>query len=235
MHHQIESIGVIHSPFKQKFAVPRQPGLVTAARACIELQGEYAQADCVRGLDAFSHLWVLFLFHQTMTKGWSPLVRPPRLGGNTRKGVFATRATYRPNGIGMSVVKIEQLEVQPQHVRIWVQGADWVDGTPVIDLKPYLPYADSIADASGGFADQRPETHLRTRFSNTALTQIAALAPAYPNLQLLITQVLQQDPRPAYQQTTRHSKIYGMSLWDLNIKWQVVDDENQVLQVTKDF
>lgn len=231
----IEPIGVIRSPYQQKFAVPRQPGLVTAAYAEIHLQGDYANADSVRGLTEFSHIWVLFIFHETVAAGWQPLVRPPRLGGNSRKGVFATRATYRPNGIGMSVVKLDSVQANDQGVIIRVCGADWVNGTPVIDIKPYLPYADSIPHAGGGFADARPHTELTTVFSATAEQQLQLLQAQYPELRLLISQVLNQDPRPAYKKVSHQQKVYGMSLYDLNIKWQVIDSENHVIQISKDF
>lgn len=231
----VEPIGVIHSPYQQKFAVPRQPGLVTAAAAEIHLQGDFAHADSVRGLIEFSHIWVLFMFHQTVAAGWQPLVRPPRLGGNTRKGVFATRATYRPNGIGMSVVELESIQADEHGVIIRVRGADWVNGTPVIDIKPYLPYAESIPTAQGGFADARPYSALITVFDATAEQQLQQLEPHYPELRLLISQVLNQDPRPAYKKAAHQQKVYGMSLYDLNIKWQVINNENHVIQVSKDF
>jgi tRNA-Thr(GGU) m(6)t(6)A37 methyltransferase TsaA len=231
----VEPIGVIHSPYQQKFAVPRQPGLVTAATAEIHLQGDFAHADSVRGLIEFSHIWVLFIFHQTVAAGWQPLVRPPRLGGNTRKGVFASRATYRPNGIGMSVVELESVQADEHGVIIRVRGADWVNGTPVIDIKPYLPYAESIPTAQGGFADARPYSALITVFEATAEQQLQQLEPHYPELRLLISQVLNQDPRPAYKQAAHQQKVYGMSLYDLNIKWQVINNENHVIQVSKDF
>lgn len=231
----VEPIGVIHSPYQQKFAVPRQPGLVTAATAEIHLQGDFAHADSVRGLIEFSHIWVLFMFHQTVAAGWQPLVRPPRLGGNTRKGVFASRATYRPNGIGMSVVELESVQADEHGVIIRVRGADWVNGTPVIDIKPYLPYAESIPTAQGGFADARPYSALITVFDATAEQQLQQLEPHYPELRLLISQVLNQDPRPAYKKAAHQQKVYGMSLYDLNIKWQVINNENHVIQVSKDF
>jgi tRNA-Thr(GGU) m(6)t(6)A37 methyltransferase TsaA len=231
----IEPIGVIHSPYQQKFAVPRQPGLVTAARAEIHLHPDYAHPDSVRGLTEFSHIWVLFIFHETVAAGWQPLVRPPRLGGNTRKGVFATRATYRPNGIGMSVVALESVQANEHGVIIRVRGADWVNGTPVIDIKPYLPYAENIAGARGGFADARPHSALTTIFQTAAEQQLQQLQGDYPDLRLLISQVLDQDPRPAYKKAAHQDKVYGMSLYDLNIKWQVIGAENHVIQISKDF
>lgn len=229
----MQPIGVIHSPYAQKFAVPRQPGLVSAARATIELTGEAAHIDCVRGLAQFSHIWVMFVFHQTHAQGWKPLVRPPRLGGNKKLGVFATRSTFRPNPLGLSVVELAKVRHDGERVLIDVIGGDWVNGTPVLDIKPYVPYADAISHAQGGFAQHRPTT-LATTFTAQALAQLQELHRAYPQLQLLIEQVLAQDPRPAYQQQ-EPEKTYGMTLYDINIRWQVVNQQNHVISIVKDF
>ncbi|HET8817722.1 MAG TPA: tRNA (N6-threonylcarbamoyladenosine(37)-N6)-methyltransferase TrmO [Pseudidiomarina sp.] len=233
--HTIEPIGYIESPYPQKFAIPRQPGLVTAGIASIRLEGSYANPDCVRGLDTFSHIWVLFLFSETLLHGWKPLVRPPRLGGNIRKGVFASRATYRPNGIGMSVVPLQGIRHTQEATFIDVRGADWVHGTPVIDIKPYLPYAEAIPQAQGGYADSRPVAALTTQFTAHAQTQLLALSAEYPHLIEFIEQVLAQDPRPAYKKREHQNKVYGMTLYDVNIQWRVENDQNIVLSVSKDF
>lgn len=241
--HTMTPIGIVQSPYAEKFAVPRQPGLVPAATATIELLGDSAHPDCVRGLEAFSHIWVLFIFHQTQNHGWKPLVRPPRLGGNEKRGVFATRSTFRPNAIGMSVVKLAGVRQQNGRTYVDVQGADWVNGTPVIDIKPYVPYADAITDAVGGFAPQQPNAQLSTVFTDAAQQQLAALAPQYPDLEVLICQVLAQDPRPAYQRNSSATKEYGMTLYDLNIRWVVVDihdhqpamQENRIISIRKGF
>lgn len=233
--HTIEPIGYIESPYPQKFAIPRQPGLVTAAVASIRLEGPYAQPDCVRGLDAFSHIWVLFLFSETLTSGWKPLVRPPRLGGNIRKGVFASRATFRPNGIGMSVVPLQGIRFSNGVTYLDVHGADWVNGTPVIDIKPYLPYAEAIPQAQAGYADSRPVSPLTTHFTENAQSQLQALRTEYPHLTLLIEQVLAQDPRPAYKKQEQQNKVYGMFLYDVNIQWRVENEQNIVLSISKDF
>ena len=140
---QFEQIGVIRSPYKEKFAVPRQPGLVKSANGELHLIAPYNQADAVRGLEAFSHLWILFVFHQTMEGGWRPTVRPPRLGGNARMGVFATRSTFRPNPIGMSLVELKEVVCHKDSVILKLGSLDLVDGTPVVDIKPYLPFAAS--------------------------------------------------------------------------------------------
>ncbi len=235
MQHQLDIIGYVRSPYRQKFAVPRQPGLVTAATSQIILNEGYSHPDCLRGLNEFSHIWVLFLFHETLAGGWKPLVRPPRLGGNARKGVFATRATFRPNGIGMSAVQLADVSHHNGRSQIDVIGADWVDGTPVIDIKPYLAYADSHPQARSGFAQDKPLAGFTTRFSPQAEQQLAALQTDYPGLADFIAQVLQQDPRPAYKQSAHKDKVYGMSLYDLNIKWQVINSENHVISISKDF
>jgi len=227
----IEPIGKIHSPYQEKFAVPRQPGLVTAALATIELYSPYNHPDCVRGLAEFSHIWVLFQFHQTQAQGWRPLVRPPRLGGDHKKGVFASRSTFRPNNIGMSVVRVVEVEATSTGSRIHVAGGDWVNGTPVIDIKPYLPYSDSYPDALASYASEAPTTLLTTRFDDLAQQQVKQLEAHYPDLAILIEQVLNQDPRPAYQ---RHNstRIYGVALYNLNVRWRVSGQENVVLSVS---
>lgn len=233
--HVVEPIGFIESPYTEKFAVPRQPGLVPAATARIVLQGDYANPDCVRGLAEFSHIWVLFLFHQTTAQGWKPLVRPPRLGGNEKRGVFATRSTFRPNNLGMSVVKVTGISYRNKQTIIEVQGADWVNDTPVIDIKPYVPYADAIPEAVGGFAPAAPEPTRTTTFSALAQQQLQQLKPQYPELQALISQVLAQDPRPAYQQNDTDEREYGMTLYDVNIRWQVKNQQNHVISISKGF
>ncbi|RUO42294.1 tRNA (N6-threonylcarbamoyladenosine(37)-N6)-methyltransferase TrmO [Pseudidiomarina aestuarii] len=231
----MEPIGYVESPYPQKFAVPRQPGLVTAAVASIRLQGPYAHPDCVRELSTFSHIWVLFLFSETLASGWKPLVRPPRLGGNVRTGVFASRATYRPNGIGMSVVPLQGIRHTSSATYIDVLGSDWVDGTPVIDIKPYLPYAEAIPQAIAGYADSRPTSALTTVFTQEAQHQLGQFEAEYPQLALLIEQVLAQDPRPAYKKQEHQNKVYGMTLYDINIQWRVENEQNIVMSISKDF
>ncbi|MFC0444644.1 tRNA (N6-threonylcarbamoyladenosine(37)-N6)-methyltransferase TrmO [Pseudidiomarina halophila] len=235
MTYSLEPIGEIRSPYAEKFAVPRQPGLVTAATATIVLNGDYAVPETTRGLDRFSHIWVLFLFHQNLAQGWQPLVRPPRLGGNQKVGVFATRSTFRPNGIGMSVVKLLGIEQHHQQTFLHVEGGDWVQGTPVIDIKPYVPYADALPEAQASFAQHAPAAAMAVRFSSAAKRSIEQLADSYPQLEQLITQVLQQDPRPAYHQQKVTDKVYGVRLYDLNVQWQVENNENHVINISKAF
>ena len=170
---QFEQIGVIHSPYKEKFAVPRQPGLVTSGGGELHLLAPYNQADAVRGLEAFSHLWVVFVFHQTMEGGWRPTVRPPRLGGNARMGVFATRSTFRPNPIGMSLVELKGIRCQKDRVILELGSLDLVDGTPVIDIKPYLPFAEALPDARASYAQDAPQADMPVSFTPEIASQLA--------------------------------------------------------------
>jgi len=216
-------LGIIHSPYKEKFAVPRQPGLVPSAKAELEIQSPYDDINAFNGLDDFSHLWLVFSFHKNTghpTKSWSPTVRPPRLGGNKRLGVFATRTPNRPNTIGLSLVEFHGVVQREGKLFLSLSNIDLVDGTPVIDIKPYLPYADSIPNAKAGFAQTAPEKKLEIKFSDQALTQINTLSAKHKALKQLIIEVLQQDPRPAYKRQKSDHKVYAMHLSDFNIKWQ---------------
>ncbi len=215
-------IGTIDSPYKEKFAIPRQPGIVSAAQGKVILNGSANSMDAVRGLEQFSHIWLLFVFHGTQDLGWKPLVRPPRLGGNKKLGVFATRSTFRPNPIGMSVVKLDKIEQQGTQVILHINELDLLDGTPIVDIKPYVPYADIIDHAQGGYAHQPPETNISVEFSDDAKTILAKVVSEYPTLQSLVEQVLKQDPRPAYKQKSIDERVYGMTLYDFNIQWQMV-------------
>ncbi|MEC4089216.1 tRNA (N6-threonylcarbamoyladenosine(37)-N6)-methyltransferase TrmO [Pseudoalteromonas rubra] len=231
MQFNIQPIGVIHSPYKQKFAIPRQPRLVPEAKAKLVFCDAFNREEFVRGIEEFSHLWLLFRFHETADKGYSALVRPPRLGGNERKGVFATRATFRPNGIGMSAVKLEGVEYKNGQLALLLSGIDLLDGTPIVDIKPYLPYSDALTDAAAGFADTRPETAMTVSFSEQAEAFINTQSD-YPELKAFITNVLKQDPRPAYKKKKADTQSYGMNLYDFNIRWMVDGEHNQVLEVT---
>jgi len=224
------AIGRIHSPFREKFGTPRQPGLVRAAEGWLELFPEFASEDALRGLEEFSHLWLVFVFHQVLGEGWQPTVRPPRLGGNVRQGVFATRSPYRPNPIGLSCVENLGVEKRGRLLGLRVGGLDLVDDTPILDIKPYLPYTDALADARGGRFQNRPQTPLRIEFTPDAEAQCRWQKRYHPDLKELISQVLAQDPRPAYQKT-EEGKPYGMTLYDLNIRWQVAGETVRVLEV----
>ncbi len=223
-------IGVIHSCFGEKFGIPRQAGLVPAARATLELLPPYAAPETVRGLDGFSHLWIIFVFHGIPAGQWQPTVRPPRLGGKQRMGVFASRSPFRPNPIGLSAVKLERIAIAQGRVTLHLAGVDLLDGTPVLDIKPYLPYADSLPDAAGGFAPQAPELRLTVEFSPVA----AAFCAAWPDEQLpeLITQVLRQDPRPAYERANSAPQRYGMRLKGMEVHWEMHGETAYVTDIS---
>ncbi|MBQ4857385.1 tRNA (N6-threonylcarbamoyladenosine(37)-N6)-methyltransferase TrmO [Pseudoalteromonas sp. MMG007] len=230
--YSISAIGHIQSPYKQKFAIPRQPRLVPEAKAKLIFTSEFNREEFVRGIDEFTHIWLLFRFHETADKGFSAMVRPPRLGGNERKGVFATRATFRPNAIGMSAVKLEGIEYKNGQLSLLLAGIDLLDGTPIIDIKPYLPYSDAMQDASAGFADTRPETQMSVEFT-PEVTSFIEQQTQYPDLLNFISNVLKQDPRPAYKKQKDGEQSYGMTLYDYNIRWQVNGEHNVVTSIEK--
>lgn len=224
-----EAIGVVHSPFREKFGIPRQPGLVTSATTTLELLPPYNRLEAVKGLEGFSHIWISFVFHGVKRQEWKPTVRPPRLGGNERVGVFASRSTHRPNPIGLSVVELTGIDSSDGRVVLSLKGADLLDGTPVLDIKPYIPYVDAIADARSGFADTAPLPSLRVAFSAQAEQQCLGLAVKYPELRQLICEVLALDPRPAYQ--AESGREYGVNLYDLNIRFHVSGGNAEVLAI----
>ena len=230
--YSISAVGHIQSPYKQKFAIPRQPRLVPEAKAKLIFAPDFNREEFVRGIDEFTHIWLLFRFHETADKGYSPMVRPPRLGGNERKGVFATRATFRPNAIGMSAVKLEGIEYKNGQLSLLLAGIDLLDGTPIIDIKPYLPYSDAMLDASAGFADTRPETQMSVEFI-PEVTLFIEQQTQYPDLLNFISNVLKQDPRPAYKKQKNGEQCYGMTLYDYNIRWQVNGEHNLVTSIEK--
>lgn len=224
----IEVIGRLHSCFPDKFGVPRQPGLCRAAHGEIAILPPYDRAEAFRGLEEISHIWVTFLFHENLAKAWQPTIRPPRLGGNKRIGVFASRSSFRPNGLGLSLLKLTGISLS-QGVRLQVSGVDMIEGTPIVDIKPYLPYADTAADAHAGWADQAPEQRLAVQFSAQARQDLARLASATsgqqrPRLELLIGDVLCGDPRPTYRRGKPDTRVYATRLYDLDVHWQVVND-----------
>jgi len=220
---QFAQIGVIRSPYKEKFAVPRQPGLVKSSGGELHLIAPYNQADAVRGLEAFSHLWLLFIFHQTMEGGWRPTVRPPRLGGNARMGVFATRSTFRPNPIGMSLVELKGIRCQGEQVILDLGSLDLVDGTPVVDIKPYLPFAEALPEAKASYAQQAPQATMPVNFTPELAQSLPQLERRYPHLRQFIVDVLAQDPRPAYRQQEEAGKEYAVWLLDFNVRWRVTE------------
>lgn len=218
-----EQIGVIRSPYKEKFAVPRQPGLVKHGSGELHLISPYNHAEAVRGLEAFSHLWVLFVFHQTMDGGWRPTVRPPRLGGNARMGVFATRSTFRPNPVGMSLVELNGIRCEKDQVILQLGSLDLVDGTPVIDIKPYLPFAEALPEAQASYAQHAPSANMSVSFSAEIEALLPVLEKRYPHLSSFICDVLAQDPRPAYRKGEELGKTYAVWLLDFNVRWRVTE------------
>ncbi|AIX50332.1 tRNA (N6-threonylcarbamoyladenosine(37)-N6)-methyltransferase TrmO [Pantoea eucrina] len=226
----VAQIGVIRSPWKEKFAVPRQPGLVQDGDGELHLQAPYNQPEAVRGLEAFSHIWILFMFHQTMAGGWRPTVRPPRLGGNARMGVFATRSTFRPNPVGMSLVELKGIRCEKSQVILQLGSLDLIDGTPVIDIKPYLPFAEALPDARAGYAQAAPEASMPVRFSAAAQQQIQQQAHI-PQLQRFISEVLAQDPRPAYRKGESLDREYAAWLLDFNVRWRIDEAGTEVIAV----
>lgn len=231
---QFESIGIVHSCYSEKFGIPRQPGLVDAAEATLELLPPYNRPEAVKGLEGFSHIWLTFVFHGVKREEWRPTVRPPRLGGNLRIGVFASRSTHRPNPIGLSVVELVKVETGEGKVVLHLKGADLLDGTPVLDIKPYIAYVDSVPESLAGFAEEAPQPHLRVRFSDEAMASCRRLEGRYPRLQLLINETIALDPRPAYQARREQLREYGVSLYGLNIRFSVEGTEAEVIAIEEE-
>lgn len=227
-------IGVVRSCYTDRFGIPRQPGLVTAARAHVALYPEYSREEAFSGLAGFSHVWLVFVFHDSLEAGWKPKVRPPRLGGNRKVGVFASRSPHRPNPIGLSAVELVGLERFGKELRLHLRGTDLLDGTPVLDIKPYLPYADALPDARGGYAPNPPAAGRRVEFTRLARRQLLLADPeGATELPLLIAQVLRQDPRPGYMDRYPDRREFGMRIYDVDIRWRVAGDRWLVTSVTR--
>lgn len=227
-------IGKIHSCFKEKFGIPRQPGLVAEACATVELLPPYDDAAAVRGLTEFSHIWLIFVFHAVPPGRWRPTVRPPRLGGNRRMGVFASRSTYRPNPIGQSVVQLDGVSHTGGRLELKVSGVDLLDQTPVLDIKPYLPYADALPEAKGGYATERPGPHGRVIFSEQAEAALKRYrGDQVTDLRRLVERLLENDPRPAYRKAEVEGRTYGMRIEAFNIEWVLKGEEIVVTAVTQ--
>ena len=219
-----DPIGLVRSPYTDRFGIPRQSGLVTAGEARLEMLPAYAREEAFAGLDGFSHLWLIFVFHTCVGAGWRPKVRPPRLGGQRRVGVFASRAPYRPNPIGLSAVEYLGLERDARGLALRLRGADLLDGTPVLDIKPYVPYADALPQAKGGFAHAAPGSGWTIVFTAEARAQIDALDPdGLRQVALLIEQMLRQDPRPGYMDRYPERDAFVMRLYDLEVHWTLRD------------
>ena len=223
MDYTMKVIARIHSDFPEKFGIPRQSGLVPALRAKIVFEPEYRNPDALRGIEGFSHLWLIWQFSAAVRDTWSPTVRPPRLGGNERVGVFATRSPFRPNRIGLTVVRLIRMEEENGRITLVVSGADLMDGTPIVDIKPYLPYVDSVPDAVGGFTEQTERHHLTVDFPEK-------LKKYVPKQNLpAVMGLLAQDPRPAYQHDGK--RVYGVPYGEVDIRFVVEGDTLTVVEV----
>lgn len=213
----ITPIGQIITPFHQKFGIPRQGAGLSKAKGKIEFNQHINAELACEGIEQFSHLWVLFLFHKNIHKGWSDRVRPPRLGGNQKVGVFATRSSFRPNNIGMSVVKL--LEIKDNC--LIVEGVDMLTNTPIIDIKPYVDYADHIANACSGFAQEPPQPSLQLIYSDSASEQMLNITQSHCDLPELLENTLRHDPRPAYKKAKVDPKLYHLRLYDIDIAFSI--------------
>ena len=221
---QINIIARMHSDFATKFGIPRQSGLVEELRSTIVFEPEYRNADALRGIEGFSHLWIIWQFSEAVRSGWSPTVRPPRLGGNTRMGVFATRSPFRPNNLGLSCVKLLGVEETAEFGTVLhVGGADLMDGTPIFDIKPYIPYADCQPEATGGFTDTAGDFILQVVFPEA----LQAFLPADKRQAAIC--VLSHDPRPSYQR--KPGRIYGLTFAGFDIRFTVEEDVLTVVGV----
>lgn len=224
MNYEIKPIAYIYNDFPDKFGIPRQSGLAKHLKATLQFEPEFRSPEIIRGLEDYSHLWLIWGFSKNIQSGWTPTVRPPRLGGNVRKGVFATRSPFRPNPLGLSSVRLESIEFDKKSGPILhISGADLMNGTPIFDIKPYLPYVDCHPDASNGFAGSVKDYALQVEFPKELLDII----PKDKHDALL--EVLSQDPRPSYQDDPK--RIYGMSFADFNIKFKVSDNVLSVISI----
>ena len=222
----IQVIARMHSDFATKFGIPRQSGLVEELKSTIVFEPEFRNPDALRGIEDFSHLWIIWQFSEAVRTGWTPTVRPPRLGGNTRIGVFATRSPFRPNNLGLSSVKLLGVEhTEKFGTVLHVGGADLMDGTPIFDVKPYIAYGDSHPEARGGFTDTAGDFILNVDFPADLLARLPA------DKRDAATAVLSHDPRPSYQR--KPDRVYGLTFAGFDIRFKVAEDVLTVVDVTK--
>lgn len=228
-----EPIGFIKTPFREKFGIPRQPALAPNIQGRVVFTPSFNHPDFLRGIEQFSHLWLLFNFHQHQRHQPSALIRPPRLGGNTKIGVFASRSSFRPNGIGMSLVSYHSHQFEQGQLSLTVGGIDLVNDTPILDIKPYVAYSDAQDNAKCGYATPTPQTKLHVEFSPSAQQQLQQRQSQYPSLAEDIETLLSLDPRPAYKQASKDTKEYSIWLYDVDIKWQVQQNTVIVLDLVE--
>lgn len=226
-------VAVTRSCFRDKFGVPRQPGLTRHAWADLVIQPPFDREDAFRGLETCSHLWLIFQFHEAVRADWRPVVRPPRLGGNRKMGVFASRSPFRPNSLGLSVVCNEGLVRRGKELILRIRDHDLIDGTPILDIKPYLPFADALDDARIGWAGDDAPERLPVHFTEQAEAQLAALPGAdYPDLKALIADVTSYDPRPSFRRGRQdEERTYGANLYDLNVRFRFENDGVVIVSV----
>jgi tRNA-Thr(GGU) m(6)t(6)A37 methyltransferase TsaA len=225
-------IGVIHSCFKEKFGIPRQGNLIPESKARIEITPPFNQPSAFKGLESFSHIWIVFVFHVNPANRWRSTVRPPRLGGNRRIGVFASRSGFRPNPIGLSQVELEKVYQQNGRLYLKIKRIDLLDGTPVLDIKPYLPWADKPSHATTGFASTPLLSTIKLHFSSHAEDFFKTLPKEKrTHTRTLITQMLQNDPRPAIDRDRFRQKEYGTRIYDWNIRWEAYEDIIYVISI----
>lgn len=228
--YKCEPIGLVHSCFSEKFGIPRQPGLVRHAVAQLELFPDFGREEMLRELDQFSHIWINFIFHKVIEEGWKSTVRPPWLGGQKRVGVFASRTPHRPNHLGLSVVRLEGIRREKKKTFLDISGVDLLDQTPVVDIRPYLPYSDIIPDASSGYGGQTEGIDITVEFSETAeLFCLDYSQKTGRKIRELLTDVLSQDPRPASQRG--RDREFGVLLWDVNSRF--VFERDAVVRVIR--
>lgn len=217
-----DPIAYVRSPFGEKFGIPRQPGLAPSAIGQVQLLPPYDLPEALDGLEQVSHIWLIWLFHQIPPGNWHPRVRPPRLGGNRSLGVFASRSMFRPNPIGLSLVRLESISREPGRLYLEISGLDLLDGTPILDIKPYLPYSDSIPDAYHHLAAEAPEAVLELEFAADALQTLASMErQEAAGLKRLLQEILCLDPRPAYRHGQFDSRKYGMRLLGREVRWSM--------------
>ena len=223
---EMKPIAQIRNDYTAKFGIPRQSGLVEQVQSTIVFEPEYRNADAFRGIEGWSHLWLIWIFSEAVRDTWSPTVLPPRLGGKTRMGVFATRSPFRPNPIGLSSVKLTGFDLHSKDGPVlYVAGADLMDGTPILDVKPYLPYTDSHPDAIGGFAEPVREYHLEVVFPEEWMSQVPE------RLREPVLGLLAQDPRPSYQNDP--DRVYGVAFGGYDFRFRVRDGVLTVCEVEK--
>lgn len=229
----LHPIALIETPFTQKFGIPRQGNLAADIEGIIKFEPEYCNPDYLRGIEQFTHLWLTFGFHQHFDKSSQPLIRPPRLGGNEKIGVFASRSSFRPNPIGLSLVKNKGVAFSQGQLQLTVSDVDMLNGTPIFDIKPYIPYSDAALNPNAGYAAQAPIPNLQVSFTDESRQQAKGWENQYPDLTHLLVTMLSLDPRPAYKKTSVDAKRYALQVYDLDIEWAVENDQVLITQIRR--